>query len=103
MNEESVINNYNLAAVCEDLVSGATLHHNDGAEGNLAVLVWPDGRAKSANIIVCDALDDMDFLDVVRSTKEGLELCINDDGRRWLAKWQAQLAARGEGAGSETE
>ena len=85
---ESTVNNFTRAEVLEALASGAVLHCNDGMDGPLAVLVWPDGKAKAADKYVCNACDDADFLSVVRSEKEGLELTISDEGREWLDRWQ---------------
>ena len=85
-------NNFTMGDVLADMVSGATLHKPTALQERHRsyLLVWPEGRTKRVSVYVSNTVQDCDFLDVVHYDKEGSELCINDEGRRWLAEWQAK-------------
>jgi hypothetical protein len=82
-----VTNNFDMAAVLVHMADGATLHELEAVERS-PFLVWPDGRTRSVDVYVRNALDDCDFMTVLRSNNQGNEFGISADGRRWFAEWQ---------------
>lgn len=85
--------NLELAAILSYLSTGAVLITGDQFSSATALIVWSDNRTLPIPQETAIDLADGDLIEVVRSTADGLEFVISDDGRGFLAEWGPKLKA----------